>query len=172
VVGFFIWHHYWASRYNKLILGQKLFWSLIVPLALAAVYAIGLLIIGEPNTAVSWSAYIPDAEREGIEAMATAFGALLGFGIGIQLEASRVRFMIDGPVWQRALRFLLGIAVMVGLWAGLREVFPSDPQWLAIPLRVLRYLLVTLWASYYAPAVFVRLKLAQASSESEIKLGL
>ncbi|MEJ2747013.1 MAG: phosphatase PAP2 family protein [Anaerolineae bacterium] len=172
LIGFFVWYRYGSERYNKLILGQKLLWSFVIPVAMAAVYVIGLLIIGKPNTAVPWAAFIPDAEREGIDAMATAFGALLGFGIGIHLEASRIRFKVDGPIWQRLVRYVLGLVVTTALWAGLRVVFPDDPLWLAIPLRVLRYMLVTLWMSYYGPALFVRLKLASASPEPEIKLTL
>lgn len=172
LIGFFLWYRYGSGQYNKLILGQKLFWSLVVPLMLAAVYVIDLFIIGEPNTAVPWAAFIPDAEREGIDAMTTAFGALLGFGIGVHLEASRVRFKADGAIWRRALRYVLGLVVTTVLWAGLRAVFPDEPLGLAIPLRVLRYLLVTLWMSYYGPALFVRLRLAEASPESEIKLTL
>ena len=172
LIGFFVWYRYRAAQYNKLILGQQLFWAIVMPLVLVVVYGIGLLIIGEPNTAVAWAAFIPDAERESIDSIATAFGALLGFGIGIHLEASRIRFKVDGPIWQRGLRYLLGLLGTIVIWAGLRMVFPSDPLWLAVPLRVLRYLLATLWMSYYAPALFVRLKLASASPESEIKLEL
>ena len=68
-----------------------------------------------------------------------------------------------------AIRCLPGTAV---IWLGLGAVFPDDPLWLAIPLRILRYFLATLWMSYYAPALFVRLRLAAASPESEIKLEL
>ena len=101
LIGFFVWYRYRSAQFNKLILGQKLFWAIVVPVVLAVVYVVGLLIIGEPNTAVTWAAFIPDAEREGIDAMMTALGALLGFGIGMHLEASRIRFKVDGPVWQR-----------------------------------------------------------------------
>lgn len=172
LIGFFVWYQHRSSQYNKLILGQKLFWAIVIPAAMIIVYVIGLLIIGDPDTAVTWASFIPEAELQGIEGMAVTFGSLLGFGIGIHLEASRVRFKVDGPVWQRALRYLLGLVGTAVIWAGLRMVFPSDPLWLAIPLRVLRYFLATFWMSYYAPALFVRLKLANASPESEIKLEL
>lgn len=172
LIGFFVWRRYSGSRFDKLILGRKLFWAVMVPLALAVVYAIVRLILGEPDTAVAWAASIPAAELAALEGMATSVGALLGIGIGINFEASRIRFMVDGPVWQRAVRYLLGLVVTVAIWAGLKEVFPADPVWLAVPLRVLRYFLLTLWMSYYGPALFVRLGLASARPESEIKLTL
>lgn len=172
LIAYFVWRRYGQSRFDKLILGQKLFWAVMVPLVLAGVYVIVRLIIGEPNTAVAWAGFIPGAELTGLEGIATAFGTLLGYGIGVNLEASRTRFMVDGPIWQRALRYLLGLIVTGVIWAGLGEVFPDDPLWLAIPLRIFRYMLVTLWMSYYGPALFVRFKLAQARPESEVKLGL
>jgi hypothetical protein len=42
----------------------------------------------------------------------------------------------------------------------------------AIPLRILRYFLVTLWAAYYAPWLFVRLGLADMDPEPEIDFRL
>jgi hypothetical protein len=41
---------------------------------------------------------------------------------------------------------------------------------LALPLRIFRYALVTLWASYFAPLVFVRLRLADADPRPEMSL--
>ena len=170
LIGYFVWRQY--GRFNKLILGRKLFWAVMVPLALVVVYVIVRLIIGEPDMTVAWAAFIPAAELAGLEGMATAFGTLLGLGIGINLEASRTRFMVEGSIWQRTLRYLLGLAVTVVIYAGLSAVLPADPVWLAIPLRILRYMLLTLWMSYYGPALFVRVGLASARPESEIKLTL
>ncbi len=172
LIGFFAWRQYGSGQFDKSILGRKLFWAVMVPLVLAVVYVIVRLIIGAPNTAVAWAVFIPGAELAGLEGMATSFGALLGLGIGINLEASRTRFMVDGPIWQRVVRYLLGLAVTVAIYAGLKVVFPADPLWLAIPFRILRYMLLTLWMSYYGPALFVRVGLASASPESEIKLTL
>ena len=104
--------------------------------------------------------------------MATAVGALLGFSIGIVLESARVRFRSDGPLGKRAARYILGIIVTVVIWRGLGILFPDDPLWLAIPLRIFRYALVGLWASYYAPVVFVRLGLADADPQPKINLKL
>ena len=172
LISFFVWRQARLAQFNKLSLGRKLFWMVVIPVVMLAVYVVGLLFIGEADTAVSWAAYISAAELESLEGMAVAFGSLLGFGIGMHLEASRVRFQVDGPIWQRAVRFLLGLAVTVAIWLGLRVVFPSDPLWLALPLRVLRYFLATIWMSYFAPATFVKLKLASVNPEPEIKVAL
>ena len=97
---------------------------------------------------------------------------MLGAGIGLVLERTRIRFLVDGPIWQRAVRYLLGIVVAGVIWAGLGQVFPDDPLWLALPLRLLRYSLLTLWVTYYAPWVFVKLKLAQAKPDPGIEMTL
>jgi hypothetical protein len=121
---------------------------------------------------VPWRDFIAEAELEGYEGMATAVGSLLGIGIGMALEGSWVRFLVGGALWKRVLRYLVGIAITVALWAGLRILFDVESLWLAIPLRVLRYFLVTLWAGYYAPLAFVRLRLAEAEPEPGIDLKL
>ncbi len=172
LVGYLIWERRFAAGFHKRILGQKLLAGLLVPLILTAVYLIVRLIIGEADTGVAWAAFAPEAELEGLESVATAVGALLGAGIGLLLEGSRVRFRVDGPVWQRALRFLFGMAGAVAVWGGLRAVFPADPLWLAIPLRIIRYGLTLFWIGYTAPYLFVRLRLAQAEPDPGIQMTI
>jgi hypothetical protein len=54
----------------------------------------------------------------------------------------------------------------------LGQLFPDDPLWLALPLRLLRYALLTLWVTYYAPWVFVKIKIAQAKPDRGIEMTL
>ena len=166
LVGYLLWRRRFATNFGKRILGQRLLAAITVPLLLTVVYLIIRLIIGEPDTNVEWAAFIPVAELESLEGMVTAVASLLGAGIGLVLESSRVRFLVAGSVWQRAARYLLGIIVAVVIWAGLGQLFPDDPLWLALPLRLLRYTLLTLWVTYYAPWTFVKLKLAKAKPGS------
>jgi membrane-associated phospholipid phosphatase len=167
-----IWQRRLASKVEKRILGQKLLIVLALPLAFGLIYALVMLIIGEPDTAVPWRDFIPLAERDGLEGIVTVMGALLGWGVGSLFEASRIRFQTLGPIWQRVLRYLLGMVVTVALWYGLGQVFPDDPLWLALVLRLIRYIIVLLWISYYAPAVFVWLKLAKAEPDPGISMSL
>jgi hypothetical protein len=124
------------------------------------------------NTDAPWANFVPAAERNGREDVLSAVAGLFGFGIGMLLESSRVHFQAGGAVWKRVIRYLLGIAVAVGIWAGLRTVFPTEPEWVALPFRFLRYLLLLLWVTYFAPWVFVRLRLASADPESEVRVTL
>jgi membrane-associated phospholipid phosphatase len=172
LAGYLIWRRYFAFRLSKRILGQRLLVGIVVTASIALLYLAVLLLIGAPDLSVPWSEYIPEAELSTKTEMATAVGALLGFSIGIVLESARVRFRSDGPLGKRLARYILGIIVTVIIWRGLGILFPADPLWLAIPLRMFRYALVALWASYYAPAVFVRFRLADADPQQEINLKL
>ncbi|MCB8924526.1 MAG: phosphatase PAP2 family protein [Ardenticatenaceae bacterium] len=170
--GYYFWERRYMTGFSKRILGQRLLTAVAVPVGLTAVYLIIRLIIGEPDTTVAWASYIPVAELESLEGMVTAVATVLGAGIGLVLERTRIRFLVDGPIWQRAVRYLLGIVVAGVIWAGLGQVFPDEPLWLALPLRLLRYTLLTLWVTYYAPWVFVKLKLAQAKPDPGIEMTL
>ncbi len=172
LIGYVFWYRNFSEGFKKRILGQKLLAAFLVAAIFAAVYTIVRFIIGEPDFSVEWSAFIPRAEALGIEEMATAVGSLFGIGIGINLESSRTRFKIDGPVWKRVLRYLLGMVITVAIWAGLDAVFPADPMWLGIPLRILRYFLTMLFVGYYGPDLFVRVKLAETEPDPGIELKL
>lgn len=168
----FLWKRRFSSQFNKRILGQRMLAAILVVIILAAVYAIMLYLIGQPNMSVPWAAHIPEAEIASYEEMATAIGALLGYSVGILLESSRVRFHADGSIAKRVARYLLGIIITVIIWRGLGLILPRDPLYIAIPLRIFRYFLVALWAAYYAPWLFVRLGLAETDPEPKINLSL
>ena len=170
--GYLLWMHYFVKGFRRRILGYRLMIGALVPVGLMAIYLGALLIVGEPNTAVSWADRLEIAELESIEGAVTGFSALLGLSIGLVLEKSRVRFRVEGPAWKRAARYLLGMVIAVAIWAGLRDLVPAEDLFAAIPLRILRYGLLMLWVAYYAPALFIRLKLAEADPEPTIDLTL
>jgi membrane-associated phospholipid phosphatase len=172
LLGFVFWQQYAAKGFGRRILGFKLMVAVAVPVAFGIVYAVVRLLIGAPDMSVPWAAYIPVAELAGVEGMATAVGTLLGVGIGFLLEASRVRFRSDGSAGLRIGRYVLGMVIALAIRSGLDLVFPADPMWLAIPLRILRYFLVGIWMAYYAPLFFVRFKLAQADPDPGIDLTI
>ena len=96
LLGFEFWQQYAARAFSRRILGFKLMVALMVPVAFTAVYIVVRLLIGAPDLSVPWAAYIPVAELAGVEGMATAVGVLLGAGVGLLLEGSRIRFRSDG----------------------------------------------------------------------------
>ncbi|MCL4264588.1 MAG: phosphatase PAP2 family protein [Anaerolineae bacterium] len=172
LVGFVVVNRRWGVGFNKRILGQRLLVVMLIPLVMGLSFIAIRLLLGAPDTAVPWASYIPDAERSSIDAAAQAFGLLLGFGVGIVLESSRVRFRADGIWWKRVVRYVIGIVVLVAIWAGLRQVFPDEPLAVALPLRIVRYFLVVIWAAYYAPWLFVKLRLAEADPVPAIDVSM
>ena len=172
LAGYWVWERRFSDDYAKRILGQRVFFALLVPVGFAIIYLVILAIIGTAVSSRFGDDFIAVAEREGIDGVVTAISALVGIGIGFPLETSRIRFRADGPIWKRIARYLLGIVIAVLIWGGLRAIFPEDPLWLAIPLRFIRYGLLTFWLVYYAPLLFVRLGLADADPPTELRLKL
>lgn len=65
----------------------------------------------------------------------------------------------SGTPLKKALRYLLGVAIVIGLWYGLGAVFPRTPTLDAYLLRFLRYTLIGAWMTIFAPWVFKKLGL-------------
>jgi hypothetical protein len=94
-----------------------------------------------------------------------AIGTSIGLGIGIVLESYLLCFSAGGPVNQRLVRLVLGIAIVILLREGLKVAFPGEGEPFYTFFRVLRYSLVGLWAAFGGPWVFVRLELAGSSND-------
>jgi membrane-associated phospholipid phosphatase len=172
LAGYALWQRYFQQGFARRILGQRMLAAFTVAVAFALVYVVARLLIGEPDLTVDWADYVSSAELASTTGMATVFGSLLGAGLGLTLEGSRLRFMVNGPVWQRAVRYVFGIVITVVIWGGLKALFPEDPLWIALPLRILRYFLILFWVSYSGPALFIRLRLAEAEPDPGISLSL
>ncbi|MCP4590848.1 MAG: hypothetical protein GY842_08885, partial [bacterium] len=90
----------------------------------------------------------------------TPLAALLGMGVGLVLFAQMEPFNAGGPLWQRVVRFLVGAVGLLGLYFGLKAVFPDEGEPFYVPLRIVRYALVGVWISLGGPWLFVRLNLS------------
>ncbi|HUS94874.1 MAG TPA: phosphatase PAP2 family protein [Patescibacteria group bacterium] len=170
LIGYYFWQRYLAIKFANRILGQRLLVAVLIPLSLAIIYAIVLLLLGQPDYQVPWSDRIDIAENKSYRDFATAFGLLIGLGIGFILEVSRIRFKVEGPLWKRMVRYLLGLGVTILLWMGLGSFIPDEPLILSVPLNILISIVGGLWVSFYAPWLFVRLQLADSRPEPEVSL--
>ena len=103
---------------------------------------------GVPNTPRSLDTQITDA--------AIIFGA----GLGLALLKRSGGFNPGGPWSKRLLRLALGLIVLVILRFGLGALFPREPELLGAVFRYARYVIMVLWATWLAPWVFVKLRLA------------
>ncbi len=170
--GYVLWQRTAGPSFGKRILGQKMLVAVALPFLFGVVYAIVRLLLGAPDPSAPYYDWTVVADLSSFNEMVLAVALLLGVGIGFLLEASRVRFRADGPISKRILRYILGVVVLAALAEGLGAIFPRDPLWLGIPLRFVRYLLLGLWASYWAPWVFVKLRLADADPDPGIHISL
>ncbi len=96
-----------------------------------------------------------------LEEAVTVAGLALGLWIGLVLEIRYVRFSVAGPLWQRALRYGIGVIGLAAIWLGLKMIFPQEPLALGLVLRIVRYGLAMLWAIALWPWLFVRIGLGQ-----------
>ena len=171
LIGYFVWRSTFRDAFRNRILGQRILLAITLPFTVSLVYVLGLVLIAELPR-VSWSTAAEVAERVSLDSTAAATGILLGLGIGFILEASRVHFTVEGTVARRAVRYFIGMVGTVLIWRGLALIFPEDPLWMGLPLRLLRYWLAGMWVAYYAPLLFVRIGLAQASSVPDVRLSI
>jgi hypothetical protein len=58
-------------------------------------------------------------------------------------------------------RFIVGALGIVGLYVGLKMVFPAEGEPLYFAMRTARYALVGLWGTLVAPRLFLLLRLAR-----------
>ena len=93
------------------------------------------------------------------EITVTSIGLLWGASIGFALERRWVRFESGGKVWKQAVRFLVGVAIVLALRFGLKAAFDGlQPE---MAFRVVRYAIMGLWFAAGAPWLFVATRLAK-----------
>jgi membrane-associated phospholipid phosphatase len=98
----------------------------------------------------------------------TTAGVWFGMALGATWLRLQGGFDARGPLGQRALRYLIGLAGVGILYAGLGRIFPRSEDLLGYGLRYLRYTLIGAWVAGGAPLVFIGLGLAQSRAGQEL----
>lgn len=172
IAGFLIWEQLGAARYRHRLFGQRLLIMAGIPLAGLLLYVYILAQIGPPDSTVAWTFYLDAAETQQMEEVVQMLALMFGVGIGFTFERSKVGFVVAGAWWQQLLRYALGMAGALLIWRGLGFAFdaitPEGTLWLALPLRFIRYALLGVWIAYWAPWLFVQLRLADQLPETEM----
>lgn len=88
-------------------------------------------------------------------------GLILGMGMGLAFARRWAPFDPGGPLWKRAVRYVIGLIGVLLFWRALALVFPHGVDGVGLMFRYLRYALTGLWAVFLAPWVFLKLKLAE-----------
>ncbi len=111
----------------------------------------------------------PEAEIHPFALSGTITNAAVFFGLacGAAWMHQRGGFSTEGSFLQRSLRFLIGLAGVVALWAGLGQLFPHTDTLLGFSLRYVRYALTGGWISAGAPYIFQKLSLAPVVKEKK-----
>ncbi len=132
--------------------GRAIFYAFLFSAVIITVGAVVVILSKAPiwldhaHHAFSMNGYVTDG--------GVLFGALAGY----VLMRRDLRYSATGSVFKKILRYVIGAAVLAGIWLGLDIVFePLAPENspIGFALRFVRYALVGFWVSYLAPLVFV-----------------
>lgn len=141
----FLWLDPRVERFvGALPLGQQLAVTIMIPVLLAVVY---------PHNDTVASAAV-----------------MGGFSTGIVLTRHYMPFTVQGLWWQRILRSVIGLAILIALYVGLSTVFPGQGETAVLPyflFRFLRYAILGLWIGLGAPWLFRLLRLQPAAFPEE-----
>lgn len=110
------------------------------------------------KTAALTGGAVPDPFK--IEGDITLAGVAFGFTTGYACWLKKYgKPEVKGSALKRFARFFVGIIGVVIIYLGLKMVFPEEPLLLGYALRFVRYSLLSLWVSYFAPLLFKKMKL-------------
>lgn len=129
-----------------------------------AVILIGMLVLAlisaSPDPA-EWAVFSTEARE--IEHYITLAGFLFGAVTGTVLMSKHARFKMDGSALQKIGRYILGMIGLFTIYLGLDvlfALFAPDASLAGYVLRYIRYALVSIWAIFGAPWVFIKIGLA------------
>jgi membrane-associated phospholipid phosphatase len=92
----------------------------------------------------------------------TFMSALAGFGVGLVMERAWVRFRMDCAWWRRALRFPVGLVVVLLFYLVPSQLAAEGLAYgIETLMRFARYALVGWSCAFLCPWIFVRLGLAE-----------
>jgi membrane-associated phospholipid phosphatase len=93
-------------------------------------------------------------------------GTWLGITLGIAWMYSRQNgYVIEGSYTQKTVRYLVGVAGLLAIRFGLKMIFPGDLNLLGDIFRIIRYTMMGLWISVFAPLIFMRIGLAKKTKK-------
>jgi hypothetical protein len=94
-----------------------------------------------PEWALNAARMSPILPRNPAETFSLA-GLILGLGGGLACQQRWAPFRADGPIGNRAARFLFGLSVMMIVWRGFLILWNEYAQPASMVLRFIRYGLV------------------------------
>jgi membrane-associated phospholipid phosphatase len=91
----------------------------------------------------------------------TLAGTFFGLVAGSAWILQQGGYQPSGPLWKRALCYVIGLIGVLIFWMGLGAILPDGDGFIFYALRYFRYTLVGAWVAAGAPLVFRRLNLSE-----------
>ncbi len=161
------WETLFRDWLDKKTLSTQIALGFLDSLLFAAIgFLIRLIVSGTPDP-VSWSQFSVQART--VTHFVTLAGAAFGTYTGYALMRQYARFDAKGRSVKRLARYLLGILGLLVIYFGLDFAFAAiaaDETALGYILRYIRYGAATLWATFLAPWVFLKTRLAESENSS------
>lgn len=92
--------------------------------------------------------------------MISIVGVLTGTLVGIVLANKYLDFQVTSSIWKKIACYIIGIVILFAIYVGLKKLFIDLQP--AANFRYIRYTLVGLHFTFFAPWVFTKLKLDQS----------
>jgi hypothetical protein len=141
-------------------LGVQITTALVASLAMIAVTLIVRSAIGGITDPTGWAQLGGPIAPRSLDTPISDAAIVFGAGAGLALLKRSGGFSARGPWSRRIARLVLGLIVLIALRFGLGAVFPREPELAGAIFRYVRYVIMLLWATWLAPWVFVKLRLA------------
>jgi len=161
----------WLAEWN---IQTKMFIYFLTSLGLILIGVLVLLPLRGWSVPAEWGQFaaqaFPGEEPFNLTSLSreiTLAGTFLGLAAGHTLLFSKNGYATEGKWWELSLRYLLGVVGVFVIWAGLDAIFPDGETLVGYIFRYLRYTLVGFWITFLGPKVFIGLKLAKSSQNSQ-----
>jgi len=141
-------------------IGVQIAAAFLASLAMIGIVLIARSAIGGFTDPISWAQLGGPIDPRRLDAPISNAAIVFGAGLGLALLKRSGGFNAGGPWGKRIARFALGLIVLLILRFGLGAIFPREPELAGAVFRYARYVVMVLWATWLAPWVFVKLRLA------------
>jgi membrane-associated phospholipid phosphatase len=170
----FLFTRYWepaSAWFAKRTTGQQVWYAFLASVVFILIGSSALALKRDFQIPEQWASNALLTGTEAIDpvnanGIFTSAGSLFGLALGAAVVHRQGGYRASGPLWQQAVRYVIGLAGVLILWMGLGMLFPRGDGLLFYLLRYFRYTLVAFWVIAGAPWVFVRLNLAKRSNSS------
>jgi len=141
-------------------IGFQITTAFIASLAMIVIILFVRSTIGGIIDPIGWAQLGGPIAPRSLDTLVSDAAIVFGAGAGLALLKRSGGFDARGPWGKRIVRLALGLIVLIALRFGLGAIFPREPELAGAIFRYVRYAIMVLWATWLAPWVFVKLRLA------------